>query len=63
MYIEDQVRQDCFNRGYKQGRNDVAKEIWDDIMSYYFALRVMGNATVELDKLAEIWSKRGVEVK
>lgn len=40
-----------------------AKEIWNDITSYYFALRILGNATVELDKLAEFWHKRGVEVE
>ena len=42
---------------------DTAKEIWNDITSYYFSLRVIGNATVELDKLAEFWHKRGVEVE
>jgi chromosome segregation ATPase len=42
---------------------DTAKDIWNDITSYYFSLRVIGNATVELDKLAEFWHKRGVEVE
>lgn len=76
--IEEKVRQDCYNRGYEQGRKNpcdeivahmeelkkqIAKEIWDDITSYYFALRVLGNCTVELDKLAEFWHKHGVEVE
>ena len=47
----------------KQAVKDTAKEIWNDITSYYFSLRVLGNATVELDKLAEFWHKRGVEVE
>lgn len=42
---------------------DIAKDLWNDITSYYFALRVLGNCTVELDKLAEFWHKRGVEVE
>ena len=47
----------------KEIAQDTAKEIWNDITSYYFGLRVLGNATVELDKLAEFWHKRGVEVE
>lgn len=46
-----------------QAVKDTAKEIWNDITSYYFSLRVLGNATVELDKLAGFWHKRGVEVE
>ena len=49
-------------KGYRK-ESDTAKEIWNDITSYYFSLRVIGNATVELDKLAEFWRKRGVEVE
>ena len=47
----------------QQAVKDTAKEIWNDITSHYFALRVLGNATVELDKLAEFWHKHGVEVE
>ena len=42
---------------------NTVKDIWNDITSFYFSLRVVGNATVELDKLAEFWHKRGVEVE
>ena len=31
MNIEDKVRIDCFNRGYKQGKQDTIKEIEDKI--------------------------------
>ena len=52
-----------FEKIKQQAVKDTAKEIWNDITSHYFALRVIGNATVELDKLAEFWHKRGVEVE
>ena len=51
---------------YGVGRRDgkaIANALWIDITSHYFALRVIGNATVELDKLAEFWHKYGVEVE
>ena len=51
---------------YGIGRKDgkaVANAIWIDITSHYIALRVLGNATIELDKLAEFWHKYGVEVE
>ena len=55
---------DCLREILIQRRIDkVMKELWNDITSYYFALRVLGNCTVELDKLAEFWHKRGVEVE
>ena len=50
-------------KGQERAVKDTAREIWNDITSYYFALRVLGNCTVELDKLAEFWHKRGVEVE
>lgn len=31
MFIEDKVRQDCYNRGYEQGKKDTAKEYHDII--------------------------------
>ena len=31
MHIEDKVRIDCFNRGYKQGKQDTVEEIEDKI--------------------------------
>ena len=54
---------DCHEEVVKLVRKDTAKEIWNDITSHYFALRVLGNATVELDKLAEFWHKYGVDVE
>lgn len=33
--IETKVRQDCYNRGYEQGRKDTAKEILEGIGNFF----------------------------
>ena len=61
LYLDDLIDYIEYAKG--QAVKDTAKEIWNDITSYYFALRVLGNATVELNKLAEFWYNHGVEVE